>query len=276
MMQLSSSVPSPSRRLCHLLHHVGELRDVERGDRGDLPDLLRLVVVVGLGVMLVVEPKFRIGNAVGRRADVGADASRVGLERQHVQVAHHLHVLAAFVALGNLDLDGRRIGGVAFAGADAGLLQRGFFLAILDGGDAAFHRAHAVQVFIQFVLVGLRQCTPQVSARRRGPDPASADPAGPPGVDARPAPGPCLSEEPVQHVARIDLGGDGLRRRAKAAVRIIALVQPFLVFLLRLRHRGQFQRRQRREGAHVVGGDLVRGNRDVDLDSACPRPATSP
>ena len=70
---------------------------------------------MGLGVMLVVEPEFRIGNTVRCRADVGADASRVGLERQHVEVAHHLHVLAAFVALGNLDLDGRRIRSVAFA-----------------------------------------------------------------------------------------------------------------------------------------------------------------
>ena len=37
----------------HLFHHVGELGDVEGGDRGDLPDLLGFVVVMGLGVMLV-------------------------------------------------------------------------------------------------------------------------------------------------------------------------------------------------------------------------------
>ena len=47
-------------------------------------------------------------------------------------------------------------------------------------------------------------------------------------------------------------------------MRVIALVQAFLVFLVRLRHRGQFQRRQRREAADVVGRDLVRGNRNVD------------
>ncbi len=89
----------------HLLHHVGELRDIECRDRGDLADLFRLVVVMSLGVMLVVESKFRIGSPVRRRADVGADTSRVRLERQHVEVAHHLHVLAPLVAFRNLDLD---------------------------------------------------------------------------------------------------------------------------------------------------------------------------
>ena len=116
-----------------------------------------IVVVMGYGVMLVLEPEFRIGNAVRRRADVGADAGRVGLERQHVQVAHHLHVLAAFVAFWNLDLDGRGIRGVAFAHADSSLLQRRLLLAEFDGGDAAFDGTHAVQVFIQFVLIVLGQ-----------------------------------------------------------------------------------------------------------------------
>ena len=41
--------------------------------------------------------------------------------------------------------------------ADARLLQRRLFLAEFDGGNAAFHGAHAVQVFIQFVLVVLGQ-----------------------------------------------------------------------------------------------------------------------
>ena len=45
---------------------------------------------------------------------------------------------------------------------DAGLLQGRLFLAILDGGDAAFHRAHAVQVFIELLLVGCGQRPPQV------------------------------------------------------------------------------------------------------------------
>ena len=170
-MQLSEQRAVAFAQAVHLLHHVGELLDVEGRDRGDFADLLRLVVVMGLGVMLVVESEFRIGNAVRRRADVGADASRVGLERQHVEVAHHLHVLAALVALRNLDLDGRRIGGVAFAGADAGLLQRRLFLAGFDGGDAAFHGAHAVQVFIQLLLVGVPAMSAAGPSRRRGPGP---------------------------------------------------------------------------------------------------------
>ena len=58
--------------------------------------------------------------------------------------------------------------------------------------------------------------------------------------------------------------GSGLGRRTETAMRVIALVQPFLVFLVRLRHRGQFQRRQRGEAADVIRRDLVRGNADVD------------
>ena len=219
---------------------------------------------MGLGVMLVVEAEFGIGNAVRRRADVGADAGGVGLEREHVEVAHHLHVLAAFVALGNLDLDGRRIGGVAFARRDAGLLQRGLLLAILDGGDATFHGAHAVEVFVELVLVVLRAVSGAGPWRRRGPDRASAI------ERVRLCASLCqawsvLPKSRLSTLRGFDLGGDGLRRRAEAAVRIVPFVQPLLVLLVRLRHRGQFQRRQRGEAAHVVGGDLVRGNRDVDL-----------
>ena len=110
-----------------------------------------------LRVMFVIEPQLRIRNTIGRRADVGAHASCVGLEGEHVQVAHDLHVFAALVALRYLDLDRRRIGSVAFAGSDPGLFQRGFLLTILDGRDATLHGAHAVEIFIQLVLIVLRE-----------------------------------------------------------------------------------------------------------------------
>ena len=57
-------------------------------------------------MVFVVEPQFRVGHPIRSGADVSAHASRVGLERQHVQIAHHLHVFAALFALGNFDLDG--------------------------------------------------------------------------------------------------------------------------------------------------------------------------
>ena len=47
-------------------------------------------------------------------------------------------------------------------------------------------------------------------------------------------------------------------------MRVIPFVQPFLVLLMRLRHGGQFQRRQRREAADVIRGDLVGGDANVD------------
>ena len=122
----------------HLLHHVGVLLDVELVDRRHLPNLFLIAAVVRLRMVLVAEAQLGIGRAVGSGADIGADAGGVGLEREHGQVAHHLHVFAALVALGNLHLDGRGVGGVAFGGADAVFLQRRFLLAGLDGGDAAF------------------------------------------------------------------------------------------------------------------------------------------
>ncbi len=68
-----------------------------------------------LGVMLVHEPELRIRNTVRRGADVGADANCVGLEGEHVEVAHDLHVFAELVAFGNLDFDGQGIGCIAIA-----------------------------------------------------------------------------------------------------------------------------------------------------------------
>jgi hypothetical protein len=58
-------------------------------------------------VMYIAEPEFRVGDAVRRGADVSADAGGVGLEGQHVEVAHYLHVLTALVAQRDLYLDGR-------------------------------------------------------------------------------------------------------------------------------------------------------------------------
>ena len=115
-------------QVVHLFHHVSKLLDIECCDRGHFLDLLRLVVVVSLGMVLVIESEFRIRHTVRGRSNIGADAGRVGLERQHVEVTHHLHVLAAFITLWNLDLDGRRVGFVTAAGADARLLQSGLFL----------------------------------------------------------------------------------------------------------------------------------------------------
>ena len=83
-----------------------------------LSNLLRIVVVMSLRMVLIVEAEFRIRRAVGPRANVGAHASCVGLERQHIQVAHHLHVLASFVSFGNFDFDRWRIRVLPSAGSD--------------------------------------------------------------------------------------------------------------------------------------------------------------
>ena len=246
----------------HLFHHVGELGDVEGGDRGDFGDLAWLIIVVGLRVVLVLEAKLRIGDPVGRGANISADAGGVRLERQHIEVAHHLHILTAFVSLGNFDLDGRGIGSVAFTGTDAGRLQGRLFLAVFDGGNAAFHGAHAVQIFIQFVLVVPGQLPAQVPRAAEDQIQHLAVQR----VRLGEVPGLTgLSKKPVEHAAGIGFGRDGLGGRAEAAVRIIPLIESLLIFLVRLGHRGQFQRRQGRQPAHVVGRDLIRRDGNVDL-----------
>ena len=102
MMQLSSRVPFAFLEGVHLLHHVGELRDVEFVDCRHLTDLFLILAVVRLRVVLVGESQLGVGRAVWPGADVGADARGVGLESQDSQVAHDLHVLAALVASGIL------------------------------------------------------------------------------------------------------------------------------------------------------------------------------
>ena len=76
-----------------------------------------------------------------------------------------------------------------------------------------------------------------------------------------------FSEKPVEYASGVRLGGDGLRRRTEAAVRIVSFVQSLLVLLVRLRHRGQLQRAQGGESTYEVSRDVVLGNRNVDLAS---------
>ena len=52
---------------------------------------------------------------------------------------------------------------MTFGGSNAVFLKRGLLLAGLDGGDAAFHRAHAVEVFVELLLIYLGQGAAQVA-----------------------------------------------------------------------------------------------------------------
>lgn len=223
----------------HLFYHVGILVDVELRDGGDFADLLGLVVVMGGAVVRVAEAEFRIRDTIRRGADVGADACRVCLEGEHGEVAHDLHVFAALVALGDFHLDGRRIAGLALAGGHSGFLQRRFLLPILDGGDATLDRAHAVEVFIELLLVAVRQFLAQVS---RAADDEIEHLAVERVCGRRLAFLARFAKETIQNAARIDLRRHRLRGRAEAAMRVIAFVEPFLVLLVRLRHRRQLQR----------------------------------
>ena len=114
--------PVAFSEVVHFFHHIGELCDVEGGDLGDLINLLDLVFVMRLGVMLILEPEFRIRNTVWGGADVGADPSGVGLKSQHGEVAHHLHIFAALLSVRNFYLDRWGIRAVAFAHTEAGRL----------------------------------------------------------------------------------------------------------------------------------------------------------
>ena len=164
---------------------------------------------MGLGVMLVIEPEFGIGNSVRRGTNVGADASRVGLEGEHGEVAHDLHVFAALVPFGNLDFDGRGIGSLSFTGSDSGFLPRSLFLAIFDGGDATLEGTHAVEVFIQFVLVIPREFSAQVlGTSEHQVKHLTIERVGFCELSALVG----FSEKPVEHATGIRLCGDRLRR----------------------------------------------------------------
>ena len=73
-----------------------------------------------------------------------------------------------------------------------------------------------------------------------------------------------LPKEPIENVPRIDFGWYGLSGRTKTAVRIVPLVEAVLVLLVRLGHRGQLQRRQRREASDKIRSDLVSRNCDFN------------
>lgn len=78
---VEKSPPFPKVR--HLLHHVSILIDVELRDRRYLIHSLLPVVVVGGGVVSIIEAELGIGNPVQCRTDVSAHPSRVGLESGH-------------------------------------------------------------------------------------------------------------------------------------------------------------------------------------------------
>ncbi len=117
---------------------------------------------MGAGVVLVGETQFGIGHAIGRRSDVGAHPREIGLEGQHIEIAHHLHVLAAFVSLGHLDFDGRGVIEGPAGGANPRLSLGCFDLAELNRGNPPFNRPHAIEVFVELALVGNAQCSAQI------------------------------------------------------------------------------------------------------------------
>ena len=88
------------------VQEAGKQADVVRIDLRVLRHLLRLVAVVRGRMVLVGNTDLRIGPVVQlARHHESADAGHVRLKRKHVKVAHHLHVLAAFVAFRNHDLN---------------------------------------------------------------------------------------------------------------------------------------------------------------------------
>ena len=198
---------------------------------------------------------------MGRGSDVGADARGVGLEGEDGQVAHDLHVLAALVALGNLHLDGRRIGGVAFGSGDTRSSREpppvGGFRWRRCGAPPSARCRGTRRAFCWSPLAKVRR-------RSRAPPSTRSSIWRSSGLAWVTAFLAAFAEEPVQHVARIGLGRNGLRGRAETAVIVVGLVQAFLVLLPRLGHGGQLERRKQGMGADIVGHDLVGGNGDVD------------
>ncbi len=89
MIELSSRLLSPSRRVLHLLEQIPEERHVIGVDLRRLGDLLRIELVVRHRVVAVGHADPRIGASAQLARDLERDHPRdVGLERQQVQVEH--------------------------------------------------------------------------------------------------------------------------------------------------------------------------------------------
>ena len=87
-------MPSPSGVASSLLEEVREQLHVEHVDLGDLLDPLRLVAVVGQRMVRIGHADLRIGPQAALAAEHHRrDAREVGLERDHLQVEHQLHVV---------------------------------------------------------------------------------------------------------------------------------------------------------------------------------------
>ena len=213
-------------------------------------------------MVLVVEAEFRIGYAVRGGADVGGDAGGVGLEGEDIEVAHDLHVFAAFVAVGDFDFDERGVGVEPVARAEAGIFEGGVVLTGFDGGDAAFDGADGVEVFVEFVLIAAGEVFAEIaSAAEDEVEHLAVEWGGFGGL----ALGGRFAEEPVEDVARVGFGGDWLGGGAIAAVGVVSLVEALLVFLVSLGHGGQLEGGEGSEATEAVSGDLVGGDGDADL-----------
>ena len=106
---------------------------------------------------------------------------------------------------------------------------------MLDGGDTTLHCTHAVEVFIQFVLVNLREFPSKVFRTiEHQIEHLTIERVHFHKLSRLIR----FSEKSVEYASRICLGGYWLRRRAEAAVRIVSFVQSLLVLLVCLRHRG--------------------------------------
>ncbi len=92
---------------------------------------------------------------------------------------------------------------------------------MLDRGNATLHSPHTIEVLVQFVLVVMRESAAQIfGAIEYQIKHLSIERIHFLNLSRLVG----LSEKPVEHAARIRLGGHWLCRRSEAAVRIVTLV----------------------------------------------------
>ena len=145
--------------------------------------------------------------------------------------------------------------------ADTVFLQSRFLLAGFDGCDAAFHRAHTVQIFVELLLISPGQGATQItSTPEHAVEHLTVQWVGLGGSGVLTA----FSEKPVQDIAGIGLGGHGLCGRSETTVIVVAFMQTLLILLPGLWHGGQLKRGEQGLSTYIVGHDLIRRNGNVD------------
>ncbi len=231
------------RRRLELGEELGEQRDVELVDLRHPGDLRRVVAVVRQRVVRVGHADLGIGAVAGLAGELeGDDAGDVALEGQHLQVEHQPGV----VGVGRR---ARRPGGRGPAADCPSTSASAFWM-----------RRSTSRTVSRYWPTLARSAGPSVSSEAGDVVLHEVEQAGP-AARARPARSALLPPSPkrrLEHEPRMRLGRQRRRRRRPGQIVLVDAGVAVVALADGLQHvHRQFERRQLRLPADLLGGDLV-------------------